>query len=41
MTVGYVALSNDLNARYSLGGLTAPAASQNQSAFAVSIKNTF
>jgi predicted porin len=41
MTVGYVALSNDTNARYSLGGLTAPTASQNQSAFAVSIKNTF
>ncbi len=41
-TVGYVALSNDANARYSLGGLLAGAAAgQNQNAFAVSMKNTF
>ena len=57
-TAGYVALQNDANARYSLGGLSTmscslvatggpstcsggPAAGVNQSAFAVSIKNTF
>jgi len=40
-TVGYSALQNDQFARYSLGGLTSPAAGQNQSAIAVSIKNTF
>ncbi len=40
-TVGYVKLDNDSNARYALGGLTAPAAGQNQNAFAVSMKNTF
>ena len=43
MTLGYVALQNDQNARYTLGGLSSGtvAAGQNQSAFAVSIKNTF
>ena len=41
MTAGYVRLQNDANARYSLGGITAPQAGQNQDAFAVSIKNTF
>ena len=41
MTAGYVALRNDLNARYSLGGLTVPTAGTNQSAFAVSIKTTY
>ena len=43
MTAGYVALSNDANARYTLGGLSSGtiAPGQNQSAFAVSIKNTF
>jgi Gram-negative porin len=40
-TAGYVNLNNDTNARYSLGGISVPAASQNQSAFAVSMKNTF
>lgn len=41
MTVGYARLQNDANARYNLGGATAPAAGQNQDAFGVSIKNTF
>lgn len=41
MTAGYVALRNDANARYSLGGLTVPGAGTNQSAFAVSIKTTY
>jgi len=41
MTVGYVKLSNDANAVYSLGGLATPKGGQNQDAFAVSIKNTF
>jgi len=41
MTAGYVALRNDLNARYSLGGLTVPGPGSNQSAFAVSIKTTY
>jgi predicted porin len=42
-TVGYVSLQNDQFARYTLGGLNsgAIAAGQNQSAFAVSVKNTF
>jgi predicted porin len=42
-TVGYVALQNDQFARYTLGGLNSStvAAGQNQSAFAVSVKNTF
>jgi len=42
-TAGYVSLSNDTNARYSLGGLSAGTirAGESQSAFAVSIKNTF
>jgi len=42
-TAGYVALQNDANARYTLGGLQSGAiqSGQNQSAFAVSIKNTF
>ena len=42
-TVGYVSLSNDSNARYSLGGLSAGTIrpGEEQSAFAVSIKNTF
>jgi predicted porin len=40
-TAGYVALSQDSSARYSLGGVTAPAPGQSQNAFAVSIKNTF
>ncbi len=42
-TVGYVNLSNDSNARYTLGGLSAGtiAPGQNQSAVAVSMKNTF
>lgn len=41
MTAGYVALSNDQNARYSLGGFTQPAGGVSQTAFAISIKNTF
>lgn len=41
MTAGYVRLQNDANARYSLGGLTAPQAGQNQDAVAMSIKTTF
>ena len=41
MTAGYVALRNDANARYSLGGLAVPTAGTNQSAFAVSIKTTY
>ena len=40
-TVGYARLQNDANARYALGGITNPAAGQNQDAFGVSIKNTF
>ena len=42
-TVGYVSLSNDANAKYTLGGLNAGAvqAGQNQNAVAVSMKNTF
>ena len=42
-TAGYVSLSNDANAKYTLGGLNAGAiqSGQNQSAFAVSMKNTF
>ena len=42
-TVGYVALQNDANSRYTLGGLSSGTiqAGQNQSAFAVSMKNTF
>jgi len=42
-TAGYVSLSNDTNARYSLGGLSAGTIrpGESQSAFAVSIKNTF
>jgi predicted porin len=42
-TVGYVALQNDQFARYTLGGLNSStvAGGQNQSAFAVSVKNTF
>jgi len=42
-TVGYVSLSNDANAKYTLGGLNAGAiqTGQNQNAFAVSMKNTF
>jgi predicted porin len=41
LTAGYVKVDNDSNARYGLGGITAPAAGQDQHAFAVSIKNTF
>ena len=41
MTLGYVQISNDANARYSLGGFTQPAAGQNQSGFGVSMKNAF
>lgn len=42
-TVGYVALSNDANAKYTLGGLNAGGvqSGQNQNAVAVSMKNTF
>lgn len=42
-TAGYVRLSNDGNARYTLGGLSAGTikTGDDQSAFAVSIKNTF
>ena len=42
-TVGYVSLSNDANAKYTLGGLNPGAiqTGQNQNAFAVSMKNTF
>ena len=42
-TAGYVSLQNDANARYTLGGLQSGGvlAGQNQSAFAVSMKNTF
>ena len=42
-TVGYVNLNNDALARYTLGGLQSGgvAPGQNQSAFAVSMKNTF
>jgi predicted porin len=45
-TVGYVSLSNDANARYSLGGLSASATGtiqtgQNQNAVAASVKHTF
>ena len=42
-TVGYVSLQNDSAARYTLGGLQSGGvlAGQNQSAFAVSMKNTF
>jgi predicted porin len=42
-TAGYVNLSNDSNARYSLGGLSAGTIrpGESQSAFAVSMKNTF
>jgi hypothetical protein len=43
LTAGYVYLSNDGNARYSLGGLSAGTIKpgETQQAFAVSIKNTF
>jgi hypothetical protein len=43
MTVGYVSLQNDANAKYTLGGLNAGTiqSGQNQNAVAVSIKNTF
>jgi len=41
LTAGYIRLQNDANARYSLGGLTAPQVGQNQDSFAISIKNTF
>jgi len=41
LTAGYVKISNDANATYSLGGLTTPKGGQNQDAFAISIKNTF
>jgi hypothetical protein len=34
-------MKNDANARYSLNGFTAPAAGQNQSAVAVSMKHLF
>jgi len=42
-TVGYVYLSNDSNARYSLGGLSAGTIKpgETQQAFAVSMKTTF
>ena len=42
-TVGYVNLSNDSNAKFSLGGLSAGTirAGESQSAFAMSMKNTF
>jgi predicted porin len=38
---GYVSQTNDSNAKYGLGGFTAPAAGQSQNAFAVSMKHTF
>jgi len=41
LTAGYVVLSNDTNAVYSLGGAATPRAGDRQNAFAVSIKNTF
>lgn len=41
MTAGYVHLSNDANARYSLGGYTQPAGGQNQNGFGISLKNAF
>lgn len=41
MTAGYAQLSNDSNARYSLGAATQPLAGQNQSGFGLSVKNTF
>jgi predicted porin len=40
-TGGYVRLQNDANARYALGGMTAPAAGSNQDAFAISWKHLF
>lgn len=40
-SLGYVSLSNDANARYNLGGFTAPAPAQSQNAIAASIKTTF
>ena len=41
LSAGYAAVSNDANARYSIGGYTAPAGGQNQSAFITSMKTTF
>jgi len=41
VSFGYVSLSNDANARYSLGGFTAPIAGTSQSAFMTSLKSTF
>jgi predicted porin len=41
LTAGYVEVRNDANARYSLSGLPAPAAGQNQSAVAATIKHQF
>lgn len=41
LTAGYVQLTNDTNAVYALGGAATPSAGQRQSAFAISIKNTF
>lgn len=40
-TLGYAALSNDANARYAMGGVTAPAAGESQNAFGISWKHGF
>lgn len=41
VSLGYIQISNDVNARYNLGGFTLPTGNQNQSAVATSIKTTF
>jgi predicted porin len=41
LTLGYASLSNDQNARYALGGITQPAAGENQNGFGISWKHGF
>ena len=41
LSAGYVKLSNDRNANYSLGGTARPAAGENQDAFAISVDHRF
>jgi len=41
VSFGYVAVSNDLYAKYSVGGFTTPTAGTSQSAFGTSIKSAF
>jgi len=41
VSIGYASQTNDNNARYGLGGFTAPASGQSQSAFGTALKTTF